>query len=83
MSEWSSFESAWDANLPTIAISCTQFGVDNNSDEESSNLKSAISQVASSSGVDERFILAIVMQESKGCVRAPTTTYSVRNPGLM
>lgn len=82
-SEWCSYDGAWEANLPTISISCTQFGVDNNSDEENSNLKSAISDVASSSGVDARYILSIVMQESKGCVRAPTTTYSVRNPGLM
>jgi hypothetical protein len=82
-SQWTSYESAWSANLPTIAISCAQFNVDNNSDEENSNLKSAISEVAQSSGVDERYILAVVMQESKGCVRAPTTTYSVRNPGLM
>lgn len=82
-SQWTSYDSAWEANLATISISCAQFGVDNNSDQENSDLKSAISEVAASSGVDERFILAVVMQESKGCVRAPTTTYSVRNPGLM
>lgn len=39
--------------------------------------------VAGETGVDNRFILAIVMQESKGCVRAPTTGTAVRNPGLM
>jgi hypothetical protein len=33
------------------------------------DLKSAIQSVAKSSGVDERFILGIVMQESGGCVR--------------
>lgn len=31
----------------------------------------------------QEFILAIVMQESKGCVRAPTTRWSHDNPGLM
>ena len=33
--------------------------------------------------MDPRFVLAIVVQESKGCVRAPTTTGSHSNPGLM
>ncbi len=31
----------------------------------------------------QEFILAIVVQESKGCVRAPTTRWSHDNPGLM
>ena len=33
--------------------------------------------------VDNRFVLAIIMQESGGCVRAPTSNFGVRNPGLM
>lgn len=33
--------------------------------------------------MDPRFVLAIVLQESSACVRAPTTSYSHRNPGLM
>ena len=33
--------------------------------------------------MDHRFILAVIIQESGGCVRAPTTNYGVRNPGLM
>ncbi|KAK4617955.1 hypothetical protein CLAFUW4_12508 [Fulvia fulva] len=82
-STWISFDAAWTSNLDIMAKSCTQWGVPNNSDEENANLKSAIQSVAASSGVDERFVLAIVMQESNGCVRAPTTTYSVSNPGLM
>jgi hypothetical protein len=57
--------------------------VPNNSADEIQSLKSAISSVGASSGVDPRFILAIVMQESGGCVRAPTTNGGVRNPGLM
>ncbi|EMC91759.1 hypothetical protein BAUCODRAFT_49760, partial [Baudoinia panamericana UAMH 10762] len=83
MSAWTNFESMWTANLPIISISCTQFGEPNNSDQESADVKSAIQSVSSASGVDERFILAVVMQESKGCVRAPTTNWGVRNPGLM
>lgn len=43
----------------------------------------ALQQVAMETEVDHRFILAVVMQESGGCVRAPTTNYGVRNPGLM
>lgn len=82
-SKWTNFESMWSNNMALISISCTEFGEANNSDKESDELKSAIQSVASSSGVDERFILAVVMQESKGCVRAPTTNYGVTNPGLM
>ncbi|TKA35898.1 hypothetical protein B0A54_12345 [Friedmanniomyces endolithicus] len=82
-SEWTDWESMWTANMAYISISCTQFGEPNNSDQESADVKSAIESVASSSSIDERFILAIMMQESKGCVRAPTTNYGVTNPGLM
>ena len=46
-------------------------------------MSTSIQSVASSTGVDPRFILAIIMQESNGCVRAPTTNYGVQNPGLM
>lgn len=80
---WISFDDAWSQNLGTISASCTQFLVDNNSEQETANLKNAILSIAQESGVDERFILAIVMQESKGCVRCPTTNFGVNNPGLM
>ncbi|KAK4543541.1 hypothetical protein LTR36_005436 [Oleoguttula mirabilis] len=73
----------WTANLVILVESCTQFDQPNNSDAENDDLKSAIQSVASTSGVDERFILAIVMQESKGCVRVWTTAYSHDNPGVM
>lgn len=43
--------------------------------------------MAKETGVDPRMILAIIMQESKGCVRVPTTTSpgpdGHSNPGLM
>lgn len=42
-----------------------------------------IQQVAIETNVDHRFILAVIMQESSGCVRAPTSNFGVRNPGLM
>jgi hypothetical protein len=46
-------------------------------------MKSAIKAQAAASGVDARFVLAIVMQESKGCVRVKTTAWGHANPGLM
>jgi len=70
-------------NLPLISASCSDFQETDNSATESAELKSAIASVATSSGVDSRFILAIVMQESKGCVRVDTTNNGVVNPGLM
>ncbi|KAI9650325.1 hypothetical protein NHQ30_000338 [Ciborinia camelliae] len=83
-SEWiSSFDTMFDDQKSVLEASCSQFDVDNNSEEEISHLKSAIKEVSATTGVDSRFILAIVMQESKGCVRAPTTVYSISNPGLM
>lgn len=83
-SQWVDFESMWSANLAnTIYKSCAAFNQENNSDKESADLKQAIQSVSKSSGVDARFILAVVMQESGGCVRAPTTNYGVTNPGLM
>jgi hypothetical protein len=63
--------------------SCTQFQVENNSEDEIKDLKASIQEVAESTGIDSRFIMAIMMQESNGCVRAPTTAYSHANPGLM
>jgi hypothetical protein len=63
--------------------SCAQFDAPNNSNDEISNLQSSIETVGNSSKVDPRFILAIVMEESNGCVRAPSTANSVSNPGLM
>ena len=58
------------------------YGADN-SDQEISSIYASILQAADATNVDSRFILAVVMQETKGCVRAPTTNNGVRNPGLM
>lgn len=63
--------------------SCAQWGVPNNSDDEITTLLASVKSVAETTGVDARFIFAIMMQESNGCVRAPTTNWGVRNPGLM
>jgi hypothetical protein len=72
-SSWSDFESMFTANQVVMSGSCSQFGTADNSTAETADIKSAIQSIASSSGIDERFILAIVLQESNGCVRAPTT----------
>jgi hypothetical protein len=63
--------------------SCSQFAVADNSGEEIGSIYNAIQQVASETKVDHRFILAVILQESGGCVRVPTTNWGVRNPGLM
>ncbi|KAF2773748.1 hypothetical protein EJ03DRAFT_286022, partial [Teratosphaeria nubilosa] len=83
MSSWLSFESLWAANKATFSASCTQFDTESNSEAENASLKSAIQSISNSTCVDQRLILAIVMQESQGCVRVWTTKYSVENPGLM
>ncbi|KAF7558712.1 hypothetical protein G7046_g5440 [Stylonectria norvegica] len=84
VTKWSTFDEIYNANLPLLRASCgwNNWGADN-SDTEIAGIKSAITQVAGETGVDQRFIFAIVMQESKGCVRAPTTANGVSNPGLM
>jgi hypothetical protein len=78
-----SFEAMFENNKGVISTSCSQWGLPNNSEDETEFLHDAIQQVVNSSGVDARFILSIVMQESKGCVRVQTTYNRVINPGLM
>ena len=56
---------------------------DPTTEEEAKHIQNAIKKVSKSSGVDASFILAIIMQESKGCVRVKTTANGVTNPGLM
>jgi len=58
-----------------------------NSAAEIEVIRAGIEESAAASGLDRRFILAVMMQESNGCVRVKTT-YSpppdnIRNPGLM
>ena len=83
MKDWVSYGPMWKASAEYMKTSCAEFNVDNNSPEEISQIKSAIKSVALATKVDHRFILAIIMQESKGCVRIHTTKYAHRNPGLM
>ncbi|CAM1509519.1 Fc.00g032580.m01.CDS01 [Cosmosporella sp. VM-42] len=81
---WGSYDELWNTNQNILQNSCNWNGWGaNNSGDEINAIGSAINQVSGETGVDKRFILAIVMQESKGCVRAPTTNNGVVNPGLM
>lgn len=52
---------------------------DNNSDAETQAIKDSIESESEASGVPKELILAVMMQESKGCVRAPTTQSDAHN----
>jgi len=84
---WVNFLDMFNANKPSMFESCEDNGWGaNDSHEEVGDIYNAIEAVAAQTLVDHRFILAIIMQESNGCVRVPTTFSAegdVRNPGLM
>ncbi|KAL1969792.1 hypothetical protein VTN77DRAFT_7301 [Rasamsonia byssochlamydoides] len=82
-SEWVSFIDMFNNNKNAMFSGCEQFGVADDSGPEVGSIWNAIEQVAAETFVDHRFILAVIMQESSGCVRVPTTYGSVANPGLM
>jgi hypothetical protein len=77
----------WTINQHIISRSCSAiYNTPNLSPSETQSLYNAIQSVAHTTRVDHRFILAIIMQETKGCVRASTSVSpdgTVRNPGLM
>ena len=72
---WARYDVLWSSNSKLMKFS--------DSDSEIGLIKSSIERVARESGVDVRVILCIIMQESGGNVRIPTTNNGVRNPGLM
>jgi hypothetical protein len=81
--QWKSFDDLWNQNVPQMKKA-------GNSDDENDQMKSDIQTVAKESGVDERAILATIMQESTGNIRAPDTksgvpdaANAVPNRGLM
>ncbi|OXV06530.1 hypothetical protein Egran_05702 [Elaphomyces granulatus] len=83
MSSWLAFEDMFNGVEAFILNSCMQFDVSNPSGQEANQLRDHVQQLSQQAGVDPRFSLAIIMEESGGCVRAPTTAGAVRNPGLM
>jgi len=60
-----SFETMWEANSAIMECSSQWPGATNNSPEETADIKAAILSVAAATGVDARFILAIIMQETR------------------
>jgi hypothetical protein len=81
---WKSFKQSFSANQEVMRSSCSANGWgEDNSEQEISDIRDAIRAAADETGVDDRFILAILMQESNGCVRVKTTDNGVQNPGLM
>ncbi len=74
--EWASFAKLWDEAVPEMTLS-------GNSDSENDLIKKAIMIVSTSSGIDSRAILEMIMQESTGNVRVPPTHNGVKNSGLM
>ena len=73
----------WIDNQKILNNSCGQYNQANNSPQEIEQIDLAIHEKARTHNVDPRFILATVVQESGGCVRAPTTKNATPNPGLM
>ncbi|KAK7227568.1 hypothetical protein V2G26_015571 [Clonostachys chloroleuca] len=85
-SQWASFDTIWNAHVAYTNGACKYLGVGANSAAENNAMKAAIKQVGTDSGLDARFILAAVFQESSGCVRVKTsysTNEGYRNPGLL
>ncbi|KAF4635405.1 hypothetical protein G7Y89_g2693 [Cudoniella acicularis] len=81
VSDWIPFEQMWSLNLNLINTQCT--GGIQNSAEETQAIHDGIESAAKQFKVDDRYILATIMQESKGCVRVPSTSLGVSNPGLL
>lgn len=82
--QWVNFEDMFSNNEVFMFESCENNGWGaNDSQDEVNDIKTAIEQVAAETLVDHRFILAVIMQESEGCVRVVTTGNGVSNPGLM
>ncbi|KHO00607.1 Lysozyme-like domain protein [Metarhizium album ARSEF 1941] len=84
MDSWLPLDELWGRNSALMNQTCTWngWGADD-SEGEIAAVGNAIQQAAAQYDVDSRFVLAVMMQESKGCVRAPTTNNGVVNPGLM
>lgn len=87
-SQWATFDVMWSNALNIMKTSCSNLDppTPNNSQQENQDIQDAINSQASATKVDPRFILAVVMQESNGCVRVKTTVSpdgTVTNPGLM
>ena len=87
IADWHTWESLFTINSALMKTSCSNNGFGtNDSPQEIAHIGQAIQTVSKNNGIDPRFVLAVVMEESAGCVRVPTTVSpdgTVRNPGLL
>lgn len=73
--KWMSFDQLWDNNVPLMTRACNDDwltvpgGKPGNSPHEMEVLRQAILNKATDGNVDPRVVLAVVLQESRGCVR--------------
>lgn len=74
-SKWASWDDLWSKASGEMASSDTS--------EQIGWIKDGIEKEAAATGIDKRFILAVVMQESSGNVHVGATNNGVNNPGLM
>ncbi|KAL7940174.1 hypothetical protein V8C42DRAFT_338325 [Trichoderma barbatum] len=83
--KWVSFEDMFNNYKLQMYVACQYLNwrLPNNDIAEVDAIWDGIQIAADSTGVDHRLILAIIMQESHGCVRVNTTDLGVRNPGIM
>jgi hypothetical protein len=82
ISSWLSFDAMFDQFEPYMGQNCVD-NVQANSPNETDHIRSSILSVANDTYMDPRFMLAVTMQESNGCVRVVSTVGSNSNPGLM
>ncbi|KAL7899944.1 hypothetical protein HDV63DRAFT_416638 [Trichoderma sp. SZMC 28014] len=98
VSEWIEFDLMWNNSKSALSTSCSDLGIGScsngagafgsgDSGEQIGQIWNAIQQIAQTSLVDHRYILATIMQESSGCVNVcPSTNPDPSqpdNPGLM
>ncbi|KAK1249532.1 hypothetical protein MKX07_003048 [Trichoderma sp. CBMAI-0711] len=83
--KWVSFEDMFNNYKLQMYVACQflNWRLPNNDIAEVEAIYDGIQMAADASGVDHRLILAIIMQESHGCVRVNTTNLGVQNPGIM
>lgn len=81
---WVNFLDMWNNNNASMLTACSDLGYDtDNTADDVGNIWDAIDTVATETELDHRFILAVVLQESGGCVFVKTTYSDAPNPGLM
>lgn len=78
ISKWKTFNSMWEFLKQTALLKIGQ-----NTPQEVQAVYNGIQQVSKETKVDARIILAVIIQESTGNVRAPCTNNGVVNCGMM